>query len=126
MNIDELLDENGRPYVMIDGRRFVLAEGEPVEVSDVEYEGPLPEIFQRLGNPPRSVSLATKIVLLLANGHAPYTGLIAGQDPVRQHGAGLPNKSVALLFTPVFFFLFLAEVVILFYSIFVHDLIPFS
>lgn len=74
MDIEELLDENGRPYVVVGGRRFVLADGEPMEAGDVDYDGPLPEIFDRLDAPPRNVSLAAKIVLLLSNGQAPLFG----------------------------------------------------
>ncbi len=60
------MDEQERPFVMVDGRKYVLAED---EASDIMPEnGPEPEIFQRLTDPPRSVSLSARILLLLGGG----------------------------------------------------------
>ena len=59
-----------RPFVMVGGRKYVLAEDEEYTMPD----GPEPEIFQRLTGPPRSVSLTVRALLLLNNGHAPLFG----------------------------------------------------
>lgn len=51
-----------RPFVMVDGKKYVLADEElPENIQE-------PEIFQRLTDPPRSVSLSARIVLLLGGG----------------------------------------------------------
>lgn len=64
-------EEQDRPFVMVGGKKYVLAEDEQAEPT-----GPEPEIFQRLTEPPRSVSLAVRLLLLLNNGSAPMFGWI--------------------------------------------------
>ena len=64
------MEEQERPFVVVGGRKYVLAEGEESVVS----EGPEPEIFQRLTGPPRNVTLSVRLLLLLSNGHAPLFG----------------------------------------------------
>lgn len=62
------MEEQQRPFVMVDGKKYVLAADEHFE------QKPEPEIFQWLTGPPRSISLTVRLLLLLSNGHAPLLG----------------------------------------------------
>jgi hypothetical protein len=55
------MNNTPRPFVVVDGRRYVLADEE-----DKDYFAslPEPEIFQKLTPPPRKVSIAAQLLLL--------------------------------------------------------------
>lgn len=63
------MDKQERDFVIVDGKKFVLAQDEQSKPG-----GPEPEIFQRLTEPPRNVSFAARMTLLWCNGLVPQIG----------------------------------------------------
>lgn len=67
------MDNPERPFVIIDGKKYVLAEEESF---DPLLDGPEPEIFQKLGEPPRNITFSVRMLLLLNSGLATMFGWI--------------------------------------------------
>ncbi len=70
-------DNEPRPFKIIDGRKWVLAEDEPWDESELWDEAE-PELLGRIAPPPRELSLSVRLRLLFGSGSAPVFGLFFG------------------------------------------------
>ncbi len=66
-----------RPFKIIDGRTWVLAEDEPWDESEL-WDETEPELLGRIATPPRELSLPVRLRLLFGSGAASIFGLFFG------------------------------------------------